>query len=80
MAVNHKSRMQTRRLRSDGWDPIAHNKYVALKKRFKRLRLKYKALGREFNKLSYATQSSTDILNNFASTFQKIRSDYNNVR
>jgi hypothetical protein len=51
--MNHRTRMQNRRLRSTGWDPIAHNRHVAMRKRLRqyerdmrRLGLAWRALGR----------------------------------
>ena len=78
--MNHKSRMQNRRLRSDGWDPIDHNKTVAIRKRYIRLAARHKKLRANFNAITKSSTNAGLVIQNLSNAIQKIRSDYTYVR
>lgn len=72
--MNRKSRLQNRRLRFDGLDPIHHNKMVARRKYYKRLSKRNSQLRRQFYVLSRAAIESGFNIRDFGSVIQSFGS------
>jgi hypothetical protein len=53
---NHKSRMQQRRRRFDGWDPRDHNESVAIQRGLKRAGRALSGLQRAFMRFGVRSQ------------------------
>lgn len=73
MKVNHRSRMQNRRLRSTGWDPIAHNKHVARRKQLRRLERRHRELALAFRALGRAAEGAGAQLRQFGEAIGAVR-------